>query len=134
MQAQCAEGYTGNLCGVCDKFPDDPTRTPYGFYAPFKCTKCKSEGAVIALSLVGFFAQFIFVIFTILSNIQTNQERYVTGDSQPSDFIKVGLVVGLQADCCLDQFNSIAWFTLALVFGYLLKKLWSDTHPWQLHS
>ena len=43
----------------------------------------------VVLTVLGFLLQFSFVIFTVFSNMSTNQQRFSEDAPQPSDFVKV---------------------------------------------
>ena len=60
----------------------------------------------VVLTVLGFLLQFSFVIFTVFSNMSTNQQRFSEEAPQPSDFVKVPIslrsrVVGLAVPCFL---------------------------------
>jgi len=42
----------------------------------------------VVLTVLGFLLQFSFVIFTVFSNMSTNQQRFSEDAPQPSDFVK----------------------------------------------
>ena len=46
----------------------------------------------VVLTVLGFLLQFSFVIFTVFSNMSTNQQRFSEDAPQPSDFVKVCLL------------------------------------------
>jgi hypothetical protein len=54
QQTQCAPGYKGPLCGACDRGPNGER---YGFYSAFTCTRCKSDGLLVFLTILGFLLQ-----------------------------------------------------------------------------
>lgn len=54
QQTQCAPGYKGPLCGACDRGPGGER---YGFYSAFTCTRCKSDGLLVFLTILGFLLQ-----------------------------------------------------------------------------
>lgn len=54
QQTLCAPGYKGTLCGACDR-GDNGER--YGFYSAFTCTRCKSDGLLVFLTILGFLLQ-----------------------------------------------------------------------------
>ncbi len=45
----------------------------------------------VVLTVLGFLLQFSFVIFTVFSNMSTNQQRFSEDAPQPSDFVKACL-------------------------------------------
>jgi hypothetical protein len=63
MLAQCARGYSGNICGVCVKTPD-ANGTTYGFRAPFVCNECKSTSSVVGFAVVSLHNRRLLVLPT----------------------------------------------------------------------
>ena len=60
QQMQCAPGYKGPLCGACDR---GPSGERYGFYSAFTCTRCKSDGLLVFLTILGFLLQVKDMVF-----------------------------------------------------------------------
>eukprot|EP00877_Chromochloris_zofingiensis_P008202 jgi/Chrzof1/3635/Cz13g03080.t1 len=88
---QCAEGYTGNLCGKC---VSNDTVT-YGFNGGFKCGRCLGTGAMITLLVVSLVFILLLNILTVHCTYQDNLQVVDKSDVWPSDVIKI-LVLYLQ--------------------------------------
>ena len=57
--------------------------------------------------MLGFLLQFSFVIFTVFSNMSTNQQRFSEDAPQPSDFVKVPFVDPMSCDAVARRLHSM---------------------------
>jgi hypothetical protein len=76
---ECAEGYTGRLCGSC--------ASGYGQQKPFKCGKCMGFGRVVAVYIIGALVLLVLITYIVNSTLEDNMsEKQLLW---PSDLLKV---------------------------------------------
>ena len=81
IDAQCAEGYSGNACGVCR------SNTSFGLTSPFVCKKCLSQPATVAIYVVALLCLVALLTYMADATWQDNQE--VTNELRVSNVLKV---------------------------------------------
>ncbi|KAG2491319.1 hypothetical protein HYH03_010325 [Edaphochlamys debaryana] len=98
---QCADGYGGNLCAVCQ--PVDGKL--YAGKGDFECNECFSQGVSITIAVLGFVANVAMVlvqlILTFLADYTEDEDLVV------SDILKV-FIVHIQYFCIVTRLN-IDW-------------------------
>jgi hypothetical protein len=82
MDWQCAEGYRGNLCGSC--------ADNHGLRGPFRCARCISSKAAIALYVVSFLV--LMVIIWLMSHVTWLDNQDTNPELRISDILKVFIV------------------------------------------
>jgi hypothetical protein len=78
QQAQCAPGYKGPLCGACDR---GPSGERYGFYSAFTCTRCKSDGLLVFLTILGFLLQVSLLLKLFMSWLRAQRRWGMRGSA-----------------------------------------------------
>jgi hypothetical protein len=82
MDWQCAEGYTGHLCGSC--------ADGHGLRGPFRCARCISAKAAIALYVMSFIV--LMVIIWAISHVTWLDNQDTNPELRISDILKVFIV------------------------------------------
>ncbi|KAG2493086.1 hypothetical protein HYH03_008749 [Edaphochlamys debaryana] len=135
LQAQCAEGYTGNLCATCQ-----PGYTLNSF---FWCTQCPSQSQTIVIGVFVLLGTVAMIIFTAVENLsETEPEEEKRDEEQarakkvrsivPRDVLKV-LVVHIQYYIVISRLNIPKPDLMAPVSAVLTaiigaESLWSYSH------
>ena len=112
LNATCAAGYGGNLCGVCEP--------GYGTSAAFSCGRCMGKGVQWALYIAAGLLAVLLVAFTVHSTWQDNHQLASQQQSvRSSDMIKV-LILFLQYLVIVSSL-SVPWPT-ALAYFFRITK------------
>ncbi|KAG2493093.1 hypothetical protein HYH03_008756 [Edaphochlamys debaryana] len=135
LQAQCAEGYTGNLCATCQ-----PGYTLNSF---FWCTECPSQSRTIVIGVFVLLCTVAMIILTAVENLsETEPEEQKPDDGHarakkvrsivPRDVLKV-LVVHIQYYIVISRLNIPKPDLMAPVSAVLTaiigaESLWSYSH------
>ncbi len=84
MQQQCAPGYTGHLCAVCQA----------GHYgnANFQCSSCPPLGRSVALGLLAFLGSVVLVVVATTANLRQDYtvDSETVNQAEASEVMKVG--------------------------------------------
>ncbi|GIL61099.1 hypothetical protein Vafri_15500, partial [Volvox africanus] len=86
MQKQCTEGYKGHLCAICAN-DDGVIRASNG---DFECNECFSRSTSITIAVLGFVANVLTVLITILLTFMTDYTE--EEDMGVGDLLKVFIV------------------------------------------
>jgi len=96
----CADGYLGNLCGVCD--------TSYGTVRPFICRRCVKSGTTISLYIMAAVVMLVAVrVLSALSLAETGPQGSAN-QTRPVDLAKP-LVVYAQWLFILFNLSGVPW-------------------------
>ncbi|GIM01577.1 hypothetical protein Vretimale_6365 [Volvox reticuliferus] len=86
MQKQCKKGYKGRLCAICSN-DDGIIRASNG---NFECRECYSRRTSIAIAVLGFAANVITVLFTVIVTFMTDYTE--NEDMGIGDLLRVFIV------------------------------------------
>ncbi|GIL88007.1 hypothetical protein Vretifemale_16001, partial [Volvox reticuliferus] len=103
MQKQCANGYKGRLCAICSS-DDGVIRASDG---DFGCNECYSRRTSITVAVLGFAANVITVLFTVIVTFMTDYTE--NEDMGIGDLLRV-FIVHMQFFIIVTRIN-INWPT-----------------------
>ena len=107
IYTQCAEGYSGNACGVC-------SNTSFGLTSPFVCKRCWSQPATIAIYAVALLC--LVALLTYMADATWHDNQEVTNELRVSDVLKV-LVLYVQYLVVLGMARVVWPDSLSAVFS-----------------